>query len=250
MEQSVAVQMDLDEGRTGSAVAAAIRKRRASSDRPDEFLGNLVIVRDVTHEKELERMKDDFLLVRAFVVSSSSSYELSIFASSSSTLTCTNERFFAAAPDVGGLRICLILATNPARSRVLTWLPRVWTRLASVQVAGVSQAAPMRSSNDHRRPVGHQHRALSVAGASVMVSGKLAASAREPHGRTRPYDQISTPGAARSKPRARIVGSAERLARQKVSRVSAVAAMQCPPRLAAHIPEGSKHGYRNREMVQ
>jgi len=60
-DHPVAVQMELDGGRTGSAVAAAIRKKQTFSDKPDEFLGNLVIVRDVTSEKEVARMKDDFL---------------------------------------------------------------------------------------------------------------------------------------------------------------------------------------------
>jgi PAS domain S-box-containing protein len=54
-------QVELDGGRTGSAVGAAIRKKQASSGRPDEFIGNLMIVRDVTSEKEIERMKDDFI---------------------------------------------------------------------------------------------------------------------------------------------------------------------------------------------
>ncbi len=60
-DHPVAVQIELAGGRTGSAVAAAIRKQLAFSEKRDEFLGNLVIVRDITSEKELERMKDDFL---------------------------------------------------------------------------------------------------------------------------------------------------------------------------------------------
>ena len=61
LEQPVSVQVELDGGKTGSAVAAAISKKQLSSGKPDEFIGNLVIVRDVTSEKEIERMKDDFL---------------------------------------------------------------------------------------------------------------------------------------------------------------------------------------------
>ncbi|OGU13902.1 MAG: hypothetical protein A2076_13330 [Geobacteraceae bacterium GWC2_53_11] len=61
LDHPVSVQVELEGGRTGSAVAAAISKKQTSSGRPDEFIGNLVIVRDVTSEKEIERMKDDFL---------------------------------------------------------------------------------------------------------------------------------------------------------------------------------------------
>jgi PAS domain S-box-containing protein len=61
LDHPVSVQVELEGGRTGSAVAAAIRKKQAASGKADEFIGNLVIVRDVTSEKEVERMKDDFL---------------------------------------------------------------------------------------------------------------------------------------------------------------------------------------------
>lgn len=61
LEHPVSVQVELDGGRTGSAVAAAISKKQLATGKPDEFIGNLVIVRDVTSEKEIERMKDDFL---------------------------------------------------------------------------------------------------------------------------------------------------------------------------------------------
>lgn len=59
---AAAVPMELANGRAGSAVAATIGKKNpAGADKPDELLGNLVIVRDVTSEREIERMKDDFL---------------------------------------------------------------------------------------------------------------------------------------------------------------------------------------------
>lgn len=59
---NAAVPMELANGRAGSAVAAAIGKKNpAGGDQPEELLGNLVIVRDVTSEREIERMKDDFL---------------------------------------------------------------------------------------------------------------------------------------------------------------------------------------------
>ncbi len=60
-DHPVSAQVELEGGRTGSALAAAIRKNQTSSGKQDEFLGNLVIVRDVTSDKEIERMKNDFL---------------------------------------------------------------------------------------------------------------------------------------------------------------------------------------------
>jgi PAS domain S-box-containing protein len=54
-------QMELQQKRTGSAVGAAIRRKQGSCGKKDDFLGYLVIVRDVTSEKEVERMKDDFI---------------------------------------------------------------------------------------------------------------------------------------------------------------------------------------------
>ncbi|OGT97964.1 MAG: hypothetical protein A2079_02300 [Geobacteraceae bacterium GWC2_48_7] len=54
-------QVDLTDGRTGSAVGAAIRRKQASTGKKEEIIGNLVIVRDITSEKEIERMKDDFI---------------------------------------------------------------------------------------------------------------------------------------------------------------------------------------------
>ncbi|HIJ80307.1 MAG TPA: response regulator [Desulfuromonadales bacterium] len=60
-EVPVTSQVQLQDGRTGSAVAAPIRKKQTSRGLHDECIGNLVIVRDVTSEKEIERMKEDFL---------------------------------------------------------------------------------------------------------------------------------------------------------------------------------------------
>ncbi|MDD2854615.1 MAG: ATP-binding protein [Desulfuromonadaceae bacterium] len=60
-EHPVSAQVELVGGGVGSAVAAAIRKQQTTFFKSDEFIGNLVIIRDVTSEKEIERMKDDFL---------------------------------------------------------------------------------------------------------------------------------------------------------------------------------------------
>ncbi|AGX88203.1 response regulator [Candidatus Symbiobacter mobilis] len=60
-DHPAAVQLELPNGNTGSAVAAPIRKRYSACGNPDALLGSLVIIRDVTTEKEVERMKNDFL---------------------------------------------------------------------------------------------------------------------------------------------------------------------------------------------
>jgi len=57
----ITAQMELKNQRTGSAVGAAISRKQSSSGKSDGVIGSLVIVRDVTSEKEIERMKDDFI---------------------------------------------------------------------------------------------------------------------------------------------------------------------------------------------
>lgn len=60
-EAAFTAQIELCDGKTGSAAGAGIRREQAPHGKKDECIGNLVIVRDVTLEKEIERMKDDFL---------------------------------------------------------------------------------------------------------------------------------------------------------------------------------------------
>lgn len=60
-ETPFTTQVELADGRTGSAVGASIRRKQKSAGKKEEFIGSLVIVRDVTSEKEIERLKDDFI---------------------------------------------------------------------------------------------------------------------------------------------------------------------------------------------
>lgn len=57
-QQAVTVQVELAGGRIGSAIGTAIYRGGAGQE---EFIGYLIVVRDITHQKEIERMKDDFV---------------------------------------------------------------------------------------------------------------------------------------------------------------------------------------------
>ncbi len=57
----IALEIALAGGRTGCAVASAIHRKRYQTGTEDECIGSLVIIRDVTSEKEIEKMKNDFI---------------------------------------------------------------------------------------------------------------------------------------------------------------------------------------------
>jgi PAS domain S-box-containing protein len=55
--------VELEGGRVGSVAGAAIFRKQEARGLDDECIGNLFIVRDVTSEKEIELMKDDFISI-------------------------------------------------------------------------------------------------------------------------------------------------------------------------------------------
>lgn len=56
---AVTALVELESGRIGSAIGTAVYRQVEGLN--DEFIGYLIIVRDVTQQKEIERMKDDFV---------------------------------------------------------------------------------------------------------------------------------------------------------------------------------------------
>ena len=57
--RAVTAQVELAGGRIGSAIGTAVYRRVEGEE--DEFIGYLIVVRDITHQKEIEQMKDDFV---------------------------------------------------------------------------------------------------------------------------------------------------------------------------------------------
>lgn len=57
----VQATVQLAGGKTGSAIGAPVTRVTDAINQTEEFVGNLVIVRDVTAEHELDKMKDDFI---------------------------------------------------------------------------------------------------------------------------------------------------------------------------------------------
>lgn len=62
-EGVITSDVDLPGGRIARAVATAIRKKSSLVEIDYEYIGYLVIVRDITMEKEVDRMKNDFISI-------------------------------------------------------------------------------------------------------------------------------------------------------------------------------------------
>lgn len=60
-EEFFTSDITLADNRIGRAVAASILRKKSSEGMTDDFIGSLVIIRDITYEKEIEQMKDDFI---------------------------------------------------------------------------------------------------------------------------------------------------------------------------------------------
>ena len=54
-------EIELAEGRVGKAVATAIDKVSSADGAVEEFLGSVIMIRDITVEKEVDQMKTDFI---------------------------------------------------------------------------------------------------------------------------------------------------------------------------------------------
>ncbi|HEY9607163.1 MAG TPA: response regulator, partial [Allocoleopsis sp.] len=54
-------ELELAGGKVGKAVATAIDKASSSAGLPKEFIGSVILIRDITSDKEIDRMKTDFI---------------------------------------------------------------------------------------------------------------------------------------------------------------------------------------------
>lgn len=60
-DQMVAGEVDLSEGGVGKAIATPILKKTENQEEENQYLGSVILVRDITADREVDQMKTDFI---------------------------------------------------------------------------------------------------------------------------------------------------------------------------------------------